>query len=415
MKIVKLGVGAGIPSHSGGKYGGTEKGVYWVSHWLGRLGCQVYVIDIKGKEEHRRERHKSAAKFYEIWPLPLSYVYRFPLLSRFFNYLLASTHLFLFTLPVSFVLNKLFSREKIEVIHAYSNLPALAARIVTKLRRNNTILVYLESVAWGTTKLTWWQRLPVFFEILALKWSDHIIVQAPSLKRWLVSEFHLPSTKISQIFSGVAVDEIEEFMSRRTEPAHQSNTILCVGTVSSRKNQFTAVKAAAKVIATHPETKFVFAGPTAEDKYLDFIKEFVTENELSPWVDFKGEVTKDELYGLYSGATLFLFPSETESQGLVLVEAMAFGCPVVASNIEPFMDVTNREKGSAILVDPHNVGEIAAAIIRVLEDSSLRQSMSQKAKMVANYYSWEQVATQTLTLYEKLVQNKKESSSKTRK
>lgn len=96
MNIVKLGVGAGIPSHSGGKYGGTEKGVYWVSHWLGRLGCQVHVIDIKGKEEHERERQKSAAEFHEIQPLPFNYVYKFPFLSRFFNYFLALAHLFFF-------------------------------------------------------------------------------------------------------------------------------------------------------------------------------------------------------------------------------------------------------------------------------------------------------------------------------
>ena len=403
MKIVQLGVGAGIPVHSGSQYGGTEKGVYWVSHWLGRIGCQVYVIDIKGGAEHRDERQKSAAKFYEIWHLPLRHGYNFPFLSRFFNYLIATLHLILFALPSFIILSRLLSREKIEVIHAYSNLPALTAMVVNKFRRNPVVLVYLESVAWGTTKLGWRQRLPALPEILALKWSDHIIVQAPSLKRWLVSEFNLAPTKISQIFSGVAVDEIEEFLSHTTEPTHHSNTILCVGNVSSRKNQFTIVKAIPKVTAAHPEVKFVFAGPTAEEKYLQLIKKFVADNELSPWVDFRGEVTKQELYKLYSEATLFLFPSLAESQGLVLVEAMAFGLPVIASTIEPFVDVANHEEGSAILVDPHDVDGLAAAITRLLEDSSLRESMSQKAKRVARNFSWEQVATRTLALYEKLL------------
>ena len=193
-----------------------------------------------------------------------------------------------------------------------------------------------------------------------------------------------------------------------------ANTIFCVGTVSARKNQFSVVKAASKVIASHPEVKFVFAGPIAEDKYLQSINEFVAENNLSKWVEFTGEVTKEELYNLYGGAILFLFPSLAESQGLVLVEAMAFSLPVIASSIEPFVDVASREEGSAILVDPNNVDELAAAIIRVLEDSSLRQSISQKAKRVAGYYSWEQVATRTLALYEKLARDKKESSLKKR-
>lgn len=176
MKIVQLGVGAGLPVHSGGEFGGTEKGVYWVSHWLGYLGCQVYVIDIKGRAGQREERQKSLAKFYEVWRLPLRHHYNFPFWPRFFNYLLAMLHLLLFASASSLILNRLFSRDKIEVIHAYSNLPALAATAVNKLRRNAAVIVYLESVAWGATKLSWRQRLPALFEILALKWSDHIIV-----------------------------------------------------------------------------------------------------------------------------------------------------------------------------------------------------------------------------------------------
>ena len=411
MKVVQLGVGAGLPVHSGDEFGGTEKGVYWVSHWLGYLGCQVYVIDIKGRAEQREERQKSLAKFYEVWHLPLRHNYNFPFWSRFFNYLLAMLHLLLFALPSSLILNRLFAREKIEVIHAYSNLPALAAIVVNKLRRNAAVIVYLESVAWGATKLSWRQRLPALFEILALKWSDHIIVEAPSLKRWLVSEFNLPPTKISQVYSGVAVDEIEQFLSHKAGPCRQSNTVPCVGRVSPRKNQFTAGKVIPKVMAAHPEFKFVFVGPTSTGKYLNSIKKFIADNELSPWVEFRGEVSKQELYDLYSEATLFLLPSLAESQGLVLVEAMAFGLPVIASTIEPFVDVVNREEGSAILVDPNDVDGMAAAIIRLLEDSSLRQSMSQKAKRVSRYFSWEQVASHTLALYKKLVQNEKKSLS----
>ena len=408
MKIVQLGVGGGIPAHSGNQYGGTEKGVYWVAHWLGRLGCQVHVIDIKGGAEQRDERQKSTATFYEIWHLPLRHAYNFPFLGRFFNYLLAMLHFLLFALPSSLVLNGLFDREKIEVIHAYSNLPALTAILVNKLRRNAAVVVYLESASWGATKLSWRSRLPALPEILALKWSDHIIVEAPPLKRWMVSELNLPPAKISQVYSGVAVDEIEQFLSNKAGSYHQSNTVLYVGSVSSRKNQFTAVKVIPKVRAAHPEVKFVFAGPTDEGRYLHLIKEFIADNELSPWVEFRGEVSKQELYELYSEATLFLLPSLAESQGVVLVEAMAFGLPVIASTIEPFAEVANQEEGSAILVDPHDVDGLAAAIIRLLEDSSLRQSMSQKAKRVAKNFSWEQVATCTLALYEKLVQNKKE-------
>lgn len=407
MKIVQLSLGA-IPVHSGGQFGGTEKGIYWVSHHLGRLGCQVYVIDIKGGEQHREEREKSAAKFYEVWHPPLPNSYNFPFQPRLFNYLLLMLHLFLFALPSALVLNRLLGREKIEVIHAYGSLPALAAIAVNKLRRKPAVVIYLISTAFGTTKLSWYRRLPALPEILALKWADHIIVEAPSVKRWLASEFNLAPAKISQVYSGVAVDEINEFLSRKKGACHQSNIVLCVGTVSPRKNQLSIVKAIPQVIAAHPEVKFVFVGPISGVSYLNSIQRFIAENNLAPYVEIKGEVTKQELYNLYSEASLFILPSLAETQGLVLVEAMAFGLPVIASTIEPFADMVNQHEGSAILVDPYDVDGAAATIIRLLGDSSLRQSMSQRVKEVAKDFSWENVAAQTLALYDELLENKKQ-------
>jgi hypothetical protein len=184
--------------------------------------------------------------------------------------------------------------------------------------------------------------------------------------------------------------------------------VLCVGGISSQKNQFTAVKTIPLVMAAHPEVKLVFAGNISQVNYFNSIQRFVTENNLSPYVEFKGMVTRQELYNLYSDAILFLFPTTAEVQPTVLMEALAFGLPVIASTIEPIADVVGQGEGSAILVDPYDVDGIAAAIIRVLEDGSLRQSMSQRAQELARSLSYEHIASQTLALYNKLVQNKKQ-------
>ena len=414
MKIVQFGVGA-IPVPPGDIAAGVEEYIYQLTHHLGRLGCQVSVITIKGREYQKAKRRESAAKFYEVWHLPLRHTYKFPFLPRLFNYFLLMSHILSFALLSSLALNRLFGREKIEVIHAHSREAALGAMVVNKLRRNAAVVIYTPQAAYGLKKLPWRKKLVNFAEIPALKWADHIVALTPAVKRWLVSEFNLDPAKITPIHVGTALDEIEQLLSRKQGACHQSNIMLCTGSVSARKNQFTVVKAIPRVVASYPDVKFVFAGPTAEEKYLQSIKRFIADNELSPWVDFRGEVSKQELYELYSDAILFLFPTTAEVQPTVLMEAMAFGLPVITSTIEPIADVVNQEEGSAILVDPHDIDGMAAAIIRLLEDSSLRQSMSQRGEKLAERFSYECIAAQTLALYEKLVQNKKESLSKTGK
>jgi glycosyltransferase involved in cell wall biosynthesis len=407
MKVVHLGIGL-IPVPPVDIAAGREEYIYHLTNHLGRLGCQVHVIDIKGGAPQREKRQESSAKFHEAWHLPLPHRYNPPFWEPLFNYLRDRSSTVFFGLSSSLILNRLLGREKIEVIHAHDREVALATIIASKLRRNRAVTVYTPQAAYGLTKWSRRQRLIRFAEILALKWADHIVALTPEVKEWLVSEFNLDPAKITPIHLGVAMDKIEQFLSHKAVACHQSNMVLCTGVVQPRKNQLTAVKAISQVIKTHPRVKLVFAGPVAEVKYLASIQRFIAENNLSSHVEFKGEVTRQELYNLYSDAILFLFPTTAEVQPTVLMEALAFGLPVISSTIEPIADVVS-EKGCAILVDPYDVDGIAAAVTRVLDDTSLRQSMSERAKELARSFSYENIAAQTLALYEKLVQNKKQS------
>jgi glycosyltransferase involved in cell wall biosynthesis len=396
-----------IPVPPGDIAASGEEYIYLLTHHLGRLGCQVHVIDIKGGASQKEKRQESSAKFHEARHLPLPYRYNFPFWEPLLNHIFIKTPLVFFALSSSPVLHRLMGKEKIEVIHTHNKESALASIIVNKLKRNRAVTVYAPKSAYKLTKFTWYQKVIRFDEILALKWVDHIIALTPAVKRWLVSEFNLEPVKITQIYAGANLDEVEQFLSHKVEPCHQLNMVLCTGAIVSRKNQFTAVKAIHRVVAAHPEVKFVFTGPIVEAEYFNSIQGFIVENDLSPYVEFRGEVTKQELYNLYSDAILFLFPTTAEIDPVSLKEALAFGLPIVSSTIEPIADVVDQKEGCAILVDPYDVEGIAAAINRVLDDNSLMQSMSNRANELAQTFTYENIAAQTLAMYNKLVQNKK--------
>ena len=410
MKVVHLGGGI-IPVPPIGT-GGIEVAIYLLTHHLGRLGCQVDVIDIRGEAYQREKREQSAASFHEVHRFRLPDSIRFPLLKRLLDYALLLLGLFLFAVPASMRLNKLLRRDKIDVIHAHTSLPALAAMAVNKLRRSPAATVYTMHTGFAATKLPWRMRLPALPEILALKWADHVVALTPIHQRWLASEFNLDPSKITQVYNGIDFDDVKQFLSNQPPVNDESPMVLCVGVISPRKNQLSAVKAIPQILAAHPEARFVFAGPVADAGYFDTIREFIAGNNLSDRVEFTGGVTRAEAFGLYSRASLFLFPTTAESLGLVLVEAMAFGLPVVASSVEPIEDVVAQQEGTAILFDPYDVDGMAAAVNRLLGDNSLRESMSQKARQRAEDFSYERLAAQEIAMYDRLIEEKRGAPAK---
>lgn len=112
-----------------------------------------------------------------------------------------------------------------------------------------------------------------------------------------------------------------------------------------------------------------------------------------------GHVTDDELVALYSGADCFLFLSLDEGFGFPPLEAMACGCPVVASARGSLPEVLGD---AALLVEP-DAGEAADALARILQDGALRAELRGKGLMRARGFTWEACARATATVYRTVV------------
>ena len=409
MNVVHLGVGGAIPVPPGDKASGTERFIFNLTDSLGRLGCDISVIDIASGRAPEKKRRQSAARFYEVWHPPLPGSCRVPLFERIINYLLLMSHLTVFSLAAGFTLFRLLGRKRVDILHFHSNLPALAGILLNKLKGNRAVTIYHLYTGFPKESLSWRKRVPALPEFLAMKWADHTVTISPADRQWLISEFHLSPVKVTAIFASAEVTEVNEYLGRQEGPVHQSRMVLGVGTISSRKNQLSAVKAIPLVTAKNPDVKFVFAGLVAESGYYDEMNNYIKKNHLSPWVDFTGEISREKLYRLYRDAVVFLFPTTAESQGIVVLEAMAFGLPVIASRIGPIQDMVGRAPGSAILVDPYDVEGIATAVNRLLGDGPLRDSMAQKGKELARLFSHGHIAKEMLDLYNRLLRDRRQT------
>ncbi|NHC45897.1 glycosyltransferase family 4 protein [Motilibacter aurantiacus] len=114
-----------------------------------------------------------------------------------------------------------------------------------------------------------------------------------------------------------------------------------------------------------------------------------------------GYVTDPELVALYRAAGCFVFPSLYEGFGLPLVEAMALGCPVVASDAGPMREIAGD---AAVFVDPQSVESISAAIARVMADADLRESMSRRGRERSQRFDWDAAAGRLIEVIERVEQ-----------
>ncbi|MCB1044824.1 MAG: glycosyltransferase family 4 protein [Acidobacteria bacterium] len=114
-------------------------------------------------------------------------------------------------------------------------------------------------------------------------------------------------------------------------------------------------------------------------------------------VHFAGYVPQNELVGFYNLAAATVFPSHYESFGLPNIEANACGCPLVTSRTGGMPEAAGN---AAVYVDPLDVADIANAIVRVLTDEDLRQTLIAKGYENAARFSWEKTARATLDALE---------------
>jgi len=116
-------------------------------------------------------------------------------------------------------------------------------------------------------------------------------------------------------------------------------------------------------------------------------------------VVFPGYIPGEELADFYRLAEVVVYPSLYEGFGLPVLEAMACGVPVITSNVSAMPEVAGD---AAILVDPNDIKDLAAAIDHVLADKVLRDNMIEKGLRRSQLFSWKRAACDTLDLYRKV-------------
>ncbi len=209
------------------------------------------------------------------------------------------------------------------------------------------------------------------------------------VSRYFAGYFNIIPNGIDYEHFAAPCEPMEEFMDGK-------HNILFVGRPEKRKGLKYLLRAYLRIREQIPNTRLIVVGAGDFSRYQRLFASFED-------VVFRPNVPYADLPRYYRTATVFCCPNTgNESQGYVLLEALAAGAAVVASNIEGFAGVmTHEEEG--LLVKPRDAVSIAAAISQLIKNPKLRKQLSTKGTALAQHYSWDNVAHRVLSYYERLL------------
>jgi glycosyltransferase involved in cell wall biosynthesis len=234
-----------------------------------------------------------------------------------------------------------------------------------------------------------------------LKEMDRIIADSQSTRDDLIELLGIPVERIAVVYPGVEssfrrVEDREALARVRARYGLPERYLLFVGTIEPRKNVERLIEAYSIARGERPDAP-ALAIVGGRGKNADRVDRAVERFGVSETVVFTDYVDHADLPALYSGADLLVLPSLYEGFGLPILEAMACGVMVVASDTTSLPELVG-DRG--ILVDPMRPSRIAAGIVRGLSDAPFRAECIRRGLAFAREMTWERCACRTLAVYE---------------
>ncbi|MCW4017210.1 MAG: glycosyltransferase family 4 protein [Candidatus Bathyarchaeota archaeon] len=234
------------------------------------------------------------------------------------------------------------------------------------------------------------------------KKADFVVTISQYSKQKIVELYGVNPEKIRIVPNGVDPERFKpdaegcrrEFKARIGADGRQ--VVLFVGRLIPRKGLSYLIQAAKNIVQGRNQTLFVIVGDGPSKSSLEAE---VAQANLSGNFLFLGDVSETDLSAAYACAEVFVFPSIQEGQGIALLEAQASATPVVAFNVSGVSEaVLTGETG--LLVEPADSDAFADAVLKLLSDASLRQSMGVNGrKYIVSELTWDVCAQKMLGVY----------------
>lgn len=372
--------------------GGISRVVYDLSQRLIKDGHEVTVVTYKDGDVPYFEDDKGVK------------VYRVD------NYMINPNNFIEWIMQMNFNMvakaNEIIAKEgKFDVIHAHDWLVAYAAKAI-KNSYNIPIVATIHATEAGRNSGIHdeTQRYINDTEWMLTYEASEVIVNSNYMKSELQRLFGLPFEKINVVPNGINLttfDGIErDYDFRRRYAMDNEKIILFMGRLVYEKGIQHLIAAMPKILSGYRDAKLIVAG---RGGMIDELRAEVDALGIGNKVYFAGYVNGKDVAKMYKIADVSVFPSTYEPFGIVALEAMLAGTPVVVSDIGGLNEIVqHRENGMKSYAG--NANSLADSILEILYDHQLAQNIVKNAKeKVISQYNWSKIAQDTHYIYQKTI------------
>ena len=232
--------------------------------------------------------------------------------------------------------------------------------------------------------------------------AKKVIICSGSMEGELAHHFRVPSDKIAVIPNAIDISRYTRHIDQESVKRHYGigpydKMVLFVGRLVPQKGVEYLIKAAPRIIRQHSEARILITGDGWSKNYLENLARSTGHADR---IRFLGFVSDSQLVELTMSADALVIPSVYEPFGIVALEGMAAGVPVVAANVGGLSEIVERDR-TGVSVYTKNPESIAWGVNKVLSDPGYSKWLIQNAKKkVEEVYSWQAVAKRTVEVYE---------------
>jgi len=272
------------------------------------------------------------------------------------------------------------------------------------LRRRLPLVVRLSTSSAETQQIdglpnSWRLKCDVAREKLQARLADALITHSNAHRQLMAKELGVDANRISVIPLGV--DVYREFV-RAQQPARPP-TVVFLGRLEKRKGALDLLNAIPHVLDQVSDARFVLIGPDRPHcpggrSHREYAR-MEYPLHVQEHIEFAGSLSDEEVTQHLQTADLFVAPSLYESFGLIFLEAMRWGTPVVGTFAGGIPEIVEDGK-SGVLVSPGNPTELAGAIVSLLKDPQRRRGLGEAGReRVESHFSVATAAARTLEIY----------------
>jgi len=252
----------------------------------------------------------------------------------------------------------------------------------------------------------WFKKLYLPFIRDSLKGYDKIIQVNPYQYKWMYHEYHVPKSKVEFIPNGILNSVFDELSPKKTSDILRKFSlegkfiISYLGRIQKYKGMEQVVKVLPDLIDNNLDICFVAIGKDLN--YSDELKNLAMEFGVFDHFCLTGEVSEEEKLALLDASEIFVFPSEWEAFGIVVLEAMARNNAVVSSKTEGGKYLIS-EGENGFLFDYGDLDKLKEELHILIEDVKLRDKMKKANFLKSKKYIWEDIALMLEKLYKELL------------